>query len=247
LQTINIRNQTVFSSFFRTIAGVITCGIGLAFSPGFAGGTTLYVFFPTTIRPLVLQNQLSSDLPGYKVTVFGRYSDFTDKVMLDTPDAILSKPDVIRQLGSYSLMSSGLRNGAADEPYYLLSAAQSDRPPASGVRTVGTVDFMGRRGMDSLASVLFKSVPRMKRVSKVEDLLPLLAFGMAEEVLVSAHNADYLAATAKISFSRREVPGGRIGIIALGVRKGVPAEKTVQQIRKLPRETCQMLEMESWK
>jgi hypothetical protein len=214
---------------------------------GHAGGTTLHVFFPTTIRPLVLQKQLSDDLPGCKVTVFGRYSDFTERVLADTPDAILSKPDVIRQFDVYSLTVSGVRGGASDEPYYLLSAQQSDQQTASGVHIVGAVDFMGRHGMDSLAAALFKSVPRLKRVSKVEDLLPLLAFGMAGEVLVRARNADYLIATSSIKFSRREVPGGRIGIIALGIRKGVPAEKTVQQIRKLPEKTCTMLEMESWK
>ncbi len=57
----------------------------------------LYVFYPTVVRPHILQKKLSEACPDFEITVFGRFADFKAKVELDKPHALLTKPDVLKQ------------------------------------------------------------------------------------------------------------------------------------------------------
>ncbi len=232
----------IFLLFIR-----IVCSVMLIGAPLFAQQMTLYVFYPSTIRPQTLQQQLNDELPGVTVTVFGRYIDFAEQVKISAPDAILTKPDVIRQFGAYSLKISGIRNGSADEPYILVSEKKKTQTEQVGTSRIGVVDFLGRHGMDLLARNIFDTPPRINRVSKIEDLLPLLAFGMADAVFVSVKDADYLASISKMQFLRREINGKKIGIVALGIKKDSTGEKTVRIIKGLSKAICLLFDVEGWR
>jgi hypothetical protein len=231
--------RTILFLVMRTVVAGMLIG-----APIFAQQTTLYVFYPSTIRPQTLQKQLSDELPGVSVTVFGRYIDFAEQVKASAPDVILTKPDVIRQFGSYALKISGTRNGSTDEPYILVSEKKDTQ---AGAVTIGAVDFLGRHGMDSLGRTMVSTPARINRVSKIEDLLPLLTFGMADAVLVSVRNADYLARTSNMQLFRREISGEKVGIVALGVKKDSTSEKAVRLIKGLSKETCLLFDIEEWR
>jgi hypothetical protein len=181
------------------------------------------------------------------VTVFGRYIDFVEQVKASVPDAILTKPDVIRQFGSYSLRMSGLRHGSSDEPYVLVSEKKKTREKQQGNLTIGAVDFLGRHAMDSLVQSIVPMPARTNRVSKIEDLLPLLTFGMADAVLVSSTDADFLARTSNIELQRSEITGRKIGIIGLGIKKEGGADAAVRAIKELSKETKLLFDIEEWR
>jgi hypothetical protein len=228
------------SSFF------ILCQTALV-SLLYAQDATLYVFYPSVIRPQILQKKISDDLPGVAVTVFGRYVDFAEQVKKSPPDAMLTKPDVIAQFNEFGIMLAGYKNGSSEEPYFLVSTQKEPLPEDIALMNVGTLDFLGRSGMDSLMQRIFPSPPKLKRVTKIEDLLPLLTFGMAEAVFVSERHADYLKKSSNMHFIRKVVPHGEIGIVSLAARKNAPAKKIAFLIRKNPLETSSMFDVEGWK
>jgi hypothetical protein len=220
--------------------------LGLVMLRAAAEEPSLYVFYPSASRPQIIQKELAEELPGISIIVFGRYVDFIEKTGVEHPTAILTKQDVIAQLDDYLTAASGTRAGLSEEPYLLVSTRQTAQP--YGSLTIGVVDFLGRSGMDTLAQRFFAVVPKIKRVTKVEDLLPLLSFGMADAVLVSPAHAEYLAKASNLPFVTKAAGPAQIGIIALAVRKnGGDGAALAGMVRRLSKETNTLLGIDGWK
>ena len=88
------------------------------------------------------------------------------------------------QFEGYTTKLSGIKNNEKDEPYILLSVEKMIEPSALEGMTMGAVDYFGRKGMDSLLKKFFTPPPKVKRVTKLEDLLPLISFGMVNAILI---------------------------------------------------------------
>ena len=79
-----------------------------------------------------------------------------------------------------------MRGGKEWEPYLLLmtaaaaAAAGTNKPSLAG-KTVGIVDLLGRDGTQAFAAAAAGTPDvKVKRVAKIEDLLPLLEFSAAD-------------------------------------------------------------------
>lgn len=216
--------------------------VAILFRSGWAGaGMELYVFFPTTTRPIVIQEKMQRALNGVSVTVFGRYNDFAARMETKPPDAVLAKTALVESFDRYSIKVRGVRKGSMDERYVIVSIDEPvEMEQINGEITVGMIDVLGRNGMKKFAEGLFREPPKIKRVVKVEDLLPLLRFNLAACMVVEDVFVDYFREVSKLKLSVRPVPETKSGIIALGVidnkRKGNIAEvlrKTDGVIRSL--------------
>jgi hypothetical protein len=205
---------------------------------------SLFVFFPTTVRPHVLQKGLAGS--GLDVTAFGRFADFEDGVKSKPPDAILSLPEVIGNLEGYKVSVLGKRNGEAREPYFLLGVDKAVEPSALAGGTLGIVDFLGRKGMQKFVAGIFQPPPALKTVAKVEDLLPLLTFKMADGLLVTRAQADYFRSVSQLNFVVTPVPNARTGMICLAVRKGADAPKAVQAVKGMDADLRKLLGEVQW-
>jgi hypothetical protein len=178
----------------------------------------LYVFYPSVLRTQIVQKKLSQALPGIEVRVFGRYRDFITKTKSDSPDAILSKEPVIQHLGGYSIKQKGIRNNETDESYVLLSVNKRiDQIKMTNI-SIGVFDLLGRRGMKKFIDNYYSSKPRLKRVSKMEDLLQLLTFNMVDAILIPEMYVAYFKEISKLHFIVIPVPKMRVGIIALATK-----------------------------
>lgn len=208
---------------------------------------TLYVFYPTTMRSQVMEKKLDKACQGVQVTVFGRYKDFKAKVGMDSPDAILTKNPLIKQLGGYSVQRKGVRKGSVSEPYVLLSTDKKVDPGNIAGVSIGVFDILGRKGMKKFVSSYFKGTPRLKRVSKMEDMLQLLTFNMAEAVLIPEIYVKYFREISKLNFAVTPVKKMNIGIIALGVKQGKSAPLTLKGIAGMDNKTKALLEVDNWK
>lgn len=207
-----------------------------------------YVFFPTTDRPQAIQDKLQSSLSGVTVTVFGRINDFNAKLELEPPDAIIAKPALISQFNNYEVTLTGLRKGKAEETYVVLSiGAPVDLQTIGAETTIGVIDVLGRAGMKSFISQFFKTEPKLKRVTKVEDLLPLLSFNMAAGVLIEDIFVNYFKSTSQLDFKTTSLPQTQSKIIALGIRKNGKADKTTAALKKADKALCSVFEVDSWK
>lgn len=217
---------------------------GLLFN---AHGQDLYVFYPTTIRPLVLQKKLSALCPELKVLVFGRYSDFAAKTAQDKPAAILSNPLVIRQFPEYAIRLEGMNGDSATEQLVLLSVGSSSVPEGTGSSSIGVVDILGRKNMENLIGTFISPLPQIKTVTNVEDLLQVLTFQMSSAVIISMRQYEFIKERSKLDFKTTPLPGARIGIVSLGLKANVDYRKTVKSVIAFDIETLRTLGVSRWK
>jgi hypothetical protein len=195
---------------------ILIWGVILLVQPVYA--ERLYVFYPSILRTQIMQKKLSQALPGIEVRVFGRYRDFIAKTKSDFPEAILSKEPVIQHLGGYSIKQKGIRDNKTDESYVLLSVDKRIVQTKMTNTSIGIFDILGRRGMKKFISNYYSSIPRLKRVSKMEDLLQLLTFNMVDAILIPEIYIAYFEEISKLQFIVTPVPQMRVGIIALATQ-----------------------------
>ncbi|RLC14657.1 MAG: hypothetical protein DRI57_14130 [Deltaproteobacteria bacterium] len=207
---------------------------------------TLYVFYPTTTRSQIVQKELDRVCPGIEITVFGRYEDFKAKIGMNSPDAILTKDPVIRQIGGYLTKMEGARKGATDEPYVLVSVDKKVDPHNIGNAPIGIFDILGRKGMKKFVSRYFTATPRLRRVSKMEDMLQLLTFNMADAILIPEIHVNYFKEISKLNFAVTPVPGMRVGIIALGVKQGKHAPQIIKGLSGMDNKIKALVEVDDW-
>ncbi|MBN1576564.1 MAG: hypothetical protein JW913_08430 [Chitinispirillaceae bacterium] len=228
---------------------VITAFMGFIFaaSSTFAQ-EKLYVFYPTTARPQTVQEKMQEHFNGVSVTVFGRCIDMSEKVAAEPPDAVLSKPALIEQMGNYTIVLNGVRKGKTGATYVIMSInAPIDPKAVNAQTTIGAIDVLGRTGMKSFIGHFFPAEPKLKRVTKIEDLLPLLTFNMADAILVEDVFVNYFRSTSNLEFTVKPLSGATTGIIALGVKNNGNADKTVGALKKADKKLCALFEVDQWK
>lgn len=191
-------------------------------------GESLYIFFPSTVSPPILQKQISMLSPEVEVIAFGRYSEFEERIAAEPPDAVLSFPEAIRPLKGYAMAVGSNRNGMASEPYYLLTIDQEIEIAHIGKHTIGAVDFLGRKGMKQFITGIFPHPPTLKTVTKIEDLLPLLTFNMVQGIFVTESQVPYFQTVSNLDFKKIRVPNMHSGTLILAVRDGGSAPKVTR-------------------
>lgn len=223
-------------------AGLAALGLSLLASrKGQAASPRLLVFLHTAVKQRALQDALSAGLPGVSVTTVGRVADFERK-LAERPDAVLTLPVV---LGSKGLSAAlrGQRGGASSEKYVLVGA---DRVPSpTQVDAVGALDILGRAGTKSFVAGLLGASPRVVRVTKVEDLLPLLQMRRADSVLLPARLQSTLASASRLKLAQYEL-SGEVGLPAVATSSGAGAS-VVAAIRSLPSSTSKLVGVDSWR
>jgi hypothetical protein len=208
----------------------------------------LYIFYPSIARPQTIQDKVEKVFQGTTVTVFGRYNDFSAKIELEPPDMVITKPMLIKQLNSYTTVLNGYRNGKNEDSYVLLSINQPvDLKNITSETLIGTIDIMGRNGMNTFVSQFFPTIPKLKRVTKMEDLLPLLTFNMTAAVLIQEPAVSYFKTTSNLNFNVTPLPETKDGIVALGVKNGVDPGKIIAALKSVDKEVCSFFEVDLWK
>jgi hypothetical protein len=206
----------------------------------------LYVFYPLTSRPQQVQETLQKNLDGVAVTVFGRLADFNTKIEIDPPDAILTKPALIGQLTGYSVKTNGVRKSSLNDTYVILSIDKQLNPQSVGPETViGVIDVLGRNAMKSFITQFFPREPKLKRVTKVEDLLPLLTFSLADGILIEEIFVGYFKTTSNLTFAISPSITANSGIIALG--SGSATTKTADILKRGNESINLLFKVDQWK
>lgn len=206
-------------------------------------GEKLYVFFPSTVQPKTLKEQIKAQYDG-DVEVFARYKDFTQKVQEDNPEAVLTKPLLLQGISGYSTVLKGVRKGDADEKFLLVSVDKPLDPSAISEETIGILDFLGKKSIIKFVSTGFSTPPKLNRVIKNEDLIPLLNMNMAAGVLVPEFVLEYLKKESNLNFQAVETDL-KTEIISLAVKEGVQT-KAAENIKKFNSSINKNLGVEKW-
>jgi len=205
----------------------------------------LHVFLQLDLKSSTIEKALQEHLPGLAITVFGRFRDFEEVLGSAHPDAVLCITPVLDYRGAKATLQ-GMRAGSAVEPYVLASASQPLEGPLAG-KTIGVVDLMGREGTESFLNRLLNIHDvKMKRVAKVEDLLPLLEFSAADGIVISSAAVPRLTERTRISLKIRELPDGLVGLPAVAVLNPAVRELVINSFKQLDAATNALLGVDSW-
>jgi hypothetical protein len=212
-----------------------------------AFSSTLYVYYPCLLNPLAVEKRLTADFPNCKITVFGRIDDFLEKVKTDRPRIVITKPGLENQLNGYQPDLLGVRNRKTEDSFCLLSTGEPVEPGTLQSKTVGTLDFLGRKGTADFINRAFSPAPKLKRVIKTEDLLPLLIMKMADAILVSAYDIPYFRETSKLDLKVTPVPSAKSGIVEVLTLQNNPDTTLLLAVKKANRNFNAVFGIEQWK
>jgi hypothetical protein len=232
-------------SFYQSFRRVILICLAVALPCATAG--RVYVFYPATFRSPMMQQKLLESSPGNKIMVFERYKDFESKVASDTPDAIIAPAFTAGLFEKYNVTLNGTSKGSTNEDYVAVSINSKPDLDSIGNRTIGVLELCSRRDTQKYLTAFFAPPPRFKTVVKVEDLLPLLAFGMVDLVLVPARYAEFFDKTSNLKLIKTPVKNPYGGIVVCAIRKGIHDEGINASLRSMNKTTCSMFGVEQWK
>lgn len=167
-----------------------------------AASGKLLVFLHVALKQRAFQAELESALPELEVTAVGRPADF-ERGLTDAPDAVLTLPLVLASRGLKPALQ-GLSLGASTEKYSLVGADAAPNPAT--LDAVGALDVLGREGTTSFVHGLLGSKPKVERVTKVEDLLPLLQMQRVSAVLMPARLYPDFKAASRLSLVSHDLP-----------------------------------------
>lgn len=203
----------------------------------------VYVYYPTDIKPIAIQNQFSENCPGITITALGRYKDFSTMLAQDPPDAIITITYLAKQLPDYTIALNGVRKGKTKESYVILSINDSVTIDQLGPESiVGILDFLGRAEMAAFISELTAKKLKLKRVTKVDDLFPLLSFNMVQAVICTENNSDYIKQISHLKLISVPIPGKTFGIVSVATNKNTNSALIVEMIKK----TKSVIGIDTW-
>jgi hypothetical protein len=206
-----------------------------------ASSPKLLVFLHVAIKQRAFQSMLEAALPGIQVMAVGRVGDF-ERSLKQGQDALLSLPVVLSAQGLTPSLK-GYRQGSPDEKYALI--AVNAAPDPARLKAVGALDLLGRDGTTTFVHGLLGARPKIERVTKVEDLLPLLQMQRVDAVLVPARLVPEIQSTSRLNLVPRELTT-KVGLPAVA-KTGAQAAAVLRGIGKLPAATSRSLGVDEWR
>jgi hypothetical protein len=207
---------------------------------------TLYVYVHTDSKSATLEKNLQERMPALTITVFGRFRDFEEAMTARRPDGVVALQPLLASQ-NLPVALQGLRGEHDWEPYVLLSPGAAVEGALDG-KVIGVVDLLGRDGTQQFVTRLLKTSDlKLKRVTKMEDLLALLQFSAADAVLVPAAAVKSVTERSRLPLKVREMPDARVGLPAMGVLNARVRELMVKQVQALDGDTNRTLGVEKWR
>jgi hypothetical protein len=201
---------------------------------------SLLVYLHVAVKQRAFQGLLGAGLPGVTTTAVGRVADF-ERALQDKPDAVLTLP-VVLAAQALNPTLRGLSHGSMEERYSLVAAGGT--PEAGKVASVGALDLLGRDGTNRFVKRLVGQQARVERVTKIEDLLPLLQMQRVDAVLLPARLVREIRATSRLALTERELDL-TVGLPAVA-STGPDGASVLNAIKKMPRDVSQLLGVEEW-
>ncbi len=216
----------------------------------------LYVYIPSYIRPYVIQKRLQDACPGLNITAFGDHREFGKAIINSSPDAILALERVvsIEKYEMYEPLLVASKEGKRYDRLSLISVGKPISRERYAEISVGVVDILGRRKMKAMLRDFLdlseEQTPKIKYVSRLEDLLSVLQVNEAEAILVQQDLIErYFLKRSKLDLKVTALEDARMGLAVMAVHDDVPQEQRdllVREIRQANPELFERLGVERW-
>ncbi len=209
-------------------------------------GLRLLVFVPTEVRISVVEDQIQSACPTLAVTAFGRAKDFHKMIETEPPDALLSLLPVIERQAAFRTVVRGIHDDSDEEPYVLASIDQPVDLAELHTKTVGVVDLLGRKPMTEYIVGLLQTQLKVKRVTKQEDLLPLLTFGAADAVFVSRRTYESIKQKSNQNVIATPL-NINVGLVAAALADPGQKAALIQCVQSMSDSLNELLGVQAWR
>lgn len=166
-----------------------------------AGAAKLLVFLHVALKQRAFESELQAAMPGVEVRAVGRLADF-ERALGDGTDAVLSLPPLLTAHGLTPKLQ-GLHGGSPDEKFSLVGAGTA--PDPARVAAVGALDLLGREGTNAFVYGLLGARPKVERVTKFEDLLPLLQMQKVDAIVLPSRLLPELTEASRLPLAPREL------------------------------------------
>ncbi|MFT3926419.1 MAG: hypothetical protein QM778_27995 [Myxococcales bacterium] len=201
----------------------------------------LLVFLHLIVKQRALQAELQDALKTLAVTAVGRVADF-QRGLEGAADAVLTLAPVLAA-NHLTPRLLGYQNGKADESYSLVAPERA--PDPAHVRGVGALDLLGRDGTTAFVNSMTGGRPKVERVTKLEDLLPLLQMSRVDAVMLPSRLLAELQATTQMKLLARELPT-RVGLPAVAVLNS-QGNDALAAVAKLPLSITRPFGIDEWR
>jgi hypothetical protein len=200
----------------------------------------LLVYLHVAVKQRAFQSLLGAGLPGVTTTAVGRVADF-ERALQDAPDAVLTLPVVLAAQGLTPALR-GLTRGSTEERYALVGTGSP--PEANRVASVGALDLLGRDGTNRFVKRLVGQQARVERVTKIEDLLPLLQMQRVDAVLLPARLVGDLRTASRLPLVQRDLE--LTVALPAAANTGPAGAAVLTAISKMPKDVSKLLGVEEW-
>lgn len=220
-------------------------GLILLFCDVEVAGQKLFVFIPGKYKPVYIEKRMKDHLSGIDVRVFGSVRDFKTIVKNEDPEMIITKKQVSDFFDNYRQVLQAEANGSVRERYYLLSVGSELKTEDVGGKTIGILDFLGRKEIKAFVTDLLEVEPgKINRVRKDEDLLSLITLDMVDGIIVSERQLEYVKEKSQLDFNQVQC-ARKMPIAVLAARSN--DDVLVKKINSMPVELKKILGFDSWK
>jgi hypothetical protein len=202
----------------------------------------LLVFLHVSLKQRAFQGLLQNALPGVDVTAVGRISDFDRALSSDAPDAVLTLPMVLAAK-KMQVQLQGQRAGSGEEKYALVAADTA--PDPARVKAVGALDVLGREGTNQFVTGMLGVQAKVERVTKVEDLLPLLQMQRVDAILIPQRLLLDVKSASRINLIPRELTK-QVGLPAV-TSLGAAGNGISAGIARIPLGLSQTMGVDAWR
>jgi hypothetical protein len=209
---------------------------------GPASSERIYVFCPSMAKPNAVQGALQAKFPGDEVTVFARLADFSAMVTQVPPDVIVAPKPLAEQFPAFKPFLRGTRKGSTSEEAVLISVNPVDVSGSTEL-FLGVVGILDRRAMGGFVQGAVGFLPKLKMVTKLEDLLPLLTFGSADAILVGESQVEDVKGRSQAAL-RVSAGSGKMPMVVAASRMDASGVET--SLRGLGAAEKKMLGVDGW-
>ena len=219
----------------------ITLAAELVSRTASAGGAKLLVFLHVALKQRAFESELQTAMPGVEVRAVGRLADF-ERALGDGTDAVLSLPPLLTSHGLTPKLQ-GLHAGAPEEKYALVGAGSA--PDPAHVAAVGALDLLGREGTNAFVYGLLGSRPKVERVTKFEDLLPLLQMQKVDAIVLPTRLLPELQEASRLPLTQREL--AKLVKLPAVASVGTAGGDVIAQVTHLPGKVGKTLGVDAWR
>ncbi|MBF0227759.1 MAG: hypothetical protein HQK76_20110 [Desulfobacterales bacterium] len=207
---------------------------------------SIYVFYPTPISPKDFKEELSKVFPEIEWSVFSRFKDFDAMIKQNPPEAVIALTPTINEIGGYKVTLKASFQGSSKDIYMLVSPDSSLNPGNISDVPVATYDILGRKSLENFFKQFFEALPKLERVSKMEDLVTLLSLNMVKGIIVQNIYLNYFKERSEREFTVNPIPKMEIDGLSLGIKEGASPDNIEKAVKGLTKNKVSFVEVDQW-